>query len=132
MSCSILNILANANISSTIEVNVLQALGSPSLQCVLGSRMFFNLKEAGNNPTNDSSRFTTSFTAGGLAFGPSETLVADADTSIDASTPSSSQFGSSTAQSSSVQDSTRGPTPMYIEMDYLAVPQNDSNENLKR
>lgn len=31
---------------------VLSALGSPTLLCILGSRMFFNLKEAGEHGVN--------------------------------------------------------------------------------
>ena len=33
--------------------SVLNALGSPTLLCILGSRLFFNLKEAGEHGVNE-------------------------------------------------------------------------------
>ena len=38
--------------SSLVLSNILNALGSPTLLCVLGSRMFFNLKEAAEHGVN--------------------------------------------------------------------------------
>ena len=38
--------------SSLVLSNIFQALGDPILLCVLGSRMFFNLKEAAEHGVN--------------------------------------------------------------------------------
>ena len=38
--------------SNVIVVEVIGTLGSPTLLCILGSRMFFNLKEAGEHGVN--------------------------------------------------------------------------------
>lgn len=38
--------------ASLVPEVVLSALGSPTLLCILGSRMFFNLKEAGEQGVN--------------------------------------------------------------------------------
>ena len=48
-------------------VSVLNALGSPTLQCVLGSRLFFNLKEAGERGVNEGTNWA-SYTLTGIDF----------------------------------------------------------------
>lgn len=39
-------------LASLVLASVLEALGSPTLLCVLGNRMFFNLKEAAEHGVN--------------------------------------------------------------------------------
>lgn len=46
ISCSIFNVVQIGFAPSFVSAVVLEALGSPTLLCILGSRMFFNLKEA--------------------------------------------------------------------------------------
>lgn len=48
-------------------VSTLNALGSPTLQCVLGSRLFFNLKEAGERGVNEGTNWA-SYTMTGMDF----------------------------------------------------------------
>ena len=40
------------NASSAVAINTIEVLGSPTLLCILGSRMFFNLKEAAEHGVN--------------------------------------------------------------------------------
>lgn len=45
--------IINDNLSLTFaSINVIAALGSPTPLCILGSRMFFNLKEAAEHGVN--------------------------------------------------------------------------------
>ena len=46
------NIAGNEIDTSLVTSIVLEALGSPILLCILGSRMFFNLKEAAEHVVN--------------------------------------------------------------------------------
>ena len=52
IACSIFNIVDDRTLASLVTGSVLSALGSPTLLCILGSRMFFNLKEAGEHGVN--------------------------------------------------------------------------------
>ena len=52
MSCSVFAILNNKVEVSPAPGALFEALGSPTLLCVLGSRMFFNLKEAADRGVN--------------------------------------------------------------------------------
>lgn len=52
ISCSILNILDDRLPLTLIPDVVVQCLGSPTLLCILGSHMFFNLKEAAEHGVN--------------------------------------------------------------------------------
>ena len=38
--------------SDAVAINIIAVLGSPTLLCILGSRMFFNLKEAAEHGVN--------------------------------------------------------------------------------
>ena len=38
--------------SDAVAVDIISVLGSPTLLCILGSRMFFNLKEAAEHGVN--------------------------------------------------------------------------------
>lgn len=54
MSCSVLSLVGNRFAGSNQYLpSILNGLGSPTLQCVLGSRLFFNLKEAGERGVNE-------------------------------------------------------------------------------
>ena len=50
--CSIGNLLATKFEGDSVVTVLLSALGSPTFLCVLGSRMFFNLKEAAEHGVN--------------------------------------------------------------------------------
>lgn len=52
ISCSVFNILDDKFAESLLSANVLESLGNPTLLCILGSRMFFNLKEAAEHGVN--------------------------------------------------------------------------------
>jgi hypothetical protein len=52
MSSAVLNILENKFNTSPIAPYILESFGSPTLLCILGSRMFFNLKEAAEHGVN--------------------------------------------------------------------------------
>ena len=52
ISCSVLNIIVDKLTLSQTLGTVLSAFASPTLLCILGSRMFFNLKEAGEHGVN--------------------------------------------------------------------------------
>lgn len=52
MSCSVFTILDDVFGPSLVPSAALQVLGSPSLLCILGSHMFFNLKEAAEHNVN--------------------------------------------------------------------------------
>ena len=52
--CAVFVILSDVCEGKAIPVQVfLQNIGNPSLLCILGSRMFFNLKEAGEAGINE-------------------------------------------------------------------------------
>ena len=52
--CSIFAILGDVYDGEIIPVQAfLMTIGNPSLLCILGSRMFFNLKEAGEAGVNE-------------------------------------------------------------------------------
>ncbi|KAL5534893.1 hypothetical protein ACEPAF_2983 [Sanghuangporus sanghuang] len=52
--CCILNIIQfKIHVTNDVLAGILSTLGSPSLLCILGSRMLFNLKEAGNEDINE-------------------------------------------------------------------------------
>lgn len=62
-----LNII-NDTSAETLDISiVLTALGSPSLLCLLGNRMFFNLKEAAEHRVNVRTDFG-SYTLSGMEF----------------------------------------------------------------
>ena len=50
--CSIGELLADKLDSNSVVSSLLEGLGSPTLLCVAGSRMFFNLKEAAEHGVN--------------------------------------------------------------------------------
>ncbi|KAH8109176.1 hypothetical protein DFH11DRAFT_1861694 [Phellopilus nigrolimitatus] len=56
--CSVLNIMANQlHIPNALLANLLDALGSPTLLCVLGSHLLVHLKEAGEREANGGTSF---------------------------------------------------------------------------
>ena len=61
LSCSVFNILDGELFATTsVEVSsVFDALGSPTLLCILGSRMLFNLKEAAEHGVNIGTNWTS-------------------------------------------------------------------------
>ena len=57
------------SISNPFLAIVLERLGSPAFLCVLGSRMLFNLKEAGERGQNEGTSYNaTSRTVSGMEF----------------------------------------------------------------
>lgn len=53
ISCSVLNIVADTvNVPSLVPFVVIQSFGSPTLLCILASRLFFNLREAAERGVN--------------------------------------------------------------------------------
>ena len=47
------NIIGNLyNMNNTVAIAIIGTLGSPTFLCILGSRMFFNLKEAAEHGVN--------------------------------------------------------------------------------
>ena len=53
VGCSVMNVLEfKLDVSNAFSSNLLNELGNPSFLCVLGSRMLFNLKEAGERGQN--------------------------------------------------------------------------------
>lgn len=50
--CSVFTILNAVYNASAVAANVFLGLGSPTLLSILGSRMFLNLKEAGEHGVN--------------------------------------------------------------------------------
>ena len=53
ISCSVFAILDDTNGTTAVfTAAIFEGLGSPTLLCILGSRMFFNLKEAGEHGVN--------------------------------------------------------------------------------
>lgn len=52
ISCALFNILNDFLSLPSVPATVIDALGSPTLLCMLGSRMFFNLKEAAEHSVN--------------------------------------------------------------------------------
>ena len=55
--------------SNAFVANILSALGNASFLCVLGSRMLFNLKEAGERGQNEGTSYNaTSRTVSGMEF----------------------------------------------------------------
>ena len=50
--CCIANILDDKLSISNLAINIISGLGSPTLLCIAGSRMFFNLKEAAEHGVN--------------------------------------------------------------------------------
>ncbi|KAL5500826.1 hypothetical protein ACEPAH_9213 [Sanghuangporus vaninii] len=58
IGCSVLNILQfKLRFSNLFWANTLNALGSPSCLCVVGSRMLINLKEAGERGQNEGTSY---------------------------------------------------------------------------
>lgn len=59
--CSVFNILNGEFFATTsFEVSaVFEALGSPTLLCILGSRMLFNLKEAAEHGVNTGTNWSS-------------------------------------------------------------------------
>ncbi|PAV22947.1 hypothetical protein PNOK_0001400 [Pyrrhoderma noxium] len=61
LSCSVLNIIQfKVRIRNSALTSVFSVLGNPSFQCLLGSRLFFNLKEAALGTSEGSTRHTKS------------------------------------------------------------------------
>ena len=52
LACSLFSILQFVKIDNEVLSNVFEGLGSPTLLCILGSHMMFNLKEAGERGLN--------------------------------------------------------------------------------
>jgi hypothetical protein len=48
----VLNILDDLIDTTSVVVNLMQAFGSPTILCILGSHIFFNLQEAGERGVN--------------------------------------------------------------------------------
>lgn len=69
MSCSIFEISDNAA-AAFVSAAVLEALGSPTLLCVLGSRMFFNLIEAAEHGVNVGTNWSSHSHSASLFDGP--------------------------------------------------------------
>ncbi|KAL5518327.1 hypothetical protein ACEPAH_9 [Sanghuangporus vaninii] len=60
VACCVLNIPQfKINVTNNILAGILSTLGCPSLLCVVGSHMLFNLKEAGNRDLTESSTYST-------------------------------------------------------------------------
>lgn len=58
MICSILNIIEfEVNVTNFFVANILDSLGRPSVLCLLGSRMLFNLKDAGERGVNEGTNY---------------------------------------------------------------------------
>ena len=68
MLCFVFNIIGNTNTPQFLAGQALNGLGSPTLLCILGSRMFFNLKEAAEHGVNAGTNFQ-SHTVSSMAFG---------------------------------------------------------------
>ena len=66
---SVVNLIS-FSFDSIITTNVLGALGSISFQCILGSRMFFNLREAAEQGVNVGTNWA-SYSVTGIRFGQS-------------------------------------------------------------
>ncbi|KAL5480257.1 hypothetical protein ACEPAI_1527 [Sanghuangporus weigelae] len=61
ISCSVINIITNRVIFSSPSLGaVLNSLGNPTFLSLLGSRMLFNLKEAGERGQNEGTSYTIS------------------------------------------------------------------------
>ena len=61
ISCSVFSILEfKLQISDSFLVNVLEQLGSPSFLSLLGSRLLFNMKEAGERGQNEGTSYRSS------------------------------------------------------------------------
>ena len=60
-SCSIFNLLQLKYANSIVLELVLEGLGSPTLLCILGSRLFFSLKKAGEYRENVRTRQSNVF-----------------------------------------------------------------------
>ena len=59
MLCCVLNILQfKIHITNNILAGIVSTVGSPSLLCILGSRMLFNLKEAGETMEDEANLHT--------------------------------------------------------------------------
>lgn len=68
MSCAILSLVGNRFAGSNRYLpSILNGVGSPTLQCVLGSHLFFNLKEAGEHGVNEGTNWS-SYTVTGIEF----------------------------------------------------------------
>ena len=52
LSCAIFGIVNGAASLSLVSSSIFATLGNPTLLCVLGSRMFFNLMEAAEHGVN--------------------------------------------------------------------------------
>ena len=52
INCSVAYIVDDIVIMAPTLTSVIQAAGSPTLLCILGSRMFFNIKEAAEHGVN--------------------------------------------------------------------------------
>ena len=68
ISCSVISLVGNRFGGHNLYLpSILNALGSPTLQCILGSRLFFNLKEAGEHGVNVGTNWG-SYTMTGIDF----------------------------------------------------------------
>ena len=45
--------------TSTVAINTILTLGNPTFLCIVGSRMFFNLKEAGERGVNPGTNWSS-------------------------------------------------------------------------
>ena len=79
--CSVFNIL-NGELFATTSVKVsavLEALGSPTLLCILGSRMLFNLKEAAEHGVNIGTNWSSYTHTISIGFEEQEGLTEDVE-----------------------------------------------------
>ena len=57
--CSVFAILNKIFFNETALAAVTNVLGSPTLLCIFGSRMFFNLREAGEHGVNEGTNWSS-------------------------------------------------------------------------
>ena len=77
--CSVFNILNGELFATTsVEVSaVFEALGSPTLLCILGSRMLFNLKEAAEHGVNIGTNWSSYTHTISIDFEEQQTMTED-------------------------------------------------------
>ena len=69
ISCSVLSLAGNRFAGKNLYIPAIRnALGSPTILCVLGSRLFFNRKEAGAHGVNQGTNWG-SYTVTGVNIG---------------------------------------------------------------
>lgn len=57
---------------SIVEIAIIEFLGNPTFLCILGSRLLFNLKDAGKHAVNEGTSYRPERSVSDIDFGAAE------------------------------------------------------------